>query len=80
MRNAMSEYINIALRPDVSRTAIKISLLVGTILALINHGPKIFHFTLSKQDIFQISLTYLVPYGVSTYSSVKLIVNAEKAR
>jgi hypothetical protein len=79
MRNAMSGYINIALRPDVSRTAIKISLLVGTILALINHGPEIFHFTLSKQDIFQILLTYLVPYGVSTYSSVKLILNAEKA-
>jgi hypothetical protein len=79
MRNAMSEYINIALRPDVSRTAIKISLLVGTILALINHGPEIVHFTLSKQDIFQILLTYLVPYGVSTYSSVKLILNAKKA-
>ena len=79
MRSKMSEYITLALRPEVFRTAVKISLVVGTILALINHSPEIFQFSLSRQDIFQILLTYLVPYGVSTYSSVKLILNDEQA-
>ena len=71
----MPKYIKIALRPEVFTTAVKISLVVGTMLALINHSHEIFNFTLSKQNIVQILLTYLVPYGVSTYSSVKLILN-----
>jgi hypothetical protein len=71
----MSMYIKTALRPEVLTTAVKISVVVGTMLALINHSPEIFSFTLSKQNIVQIFLTYLVPYGVSTYSSVKLILN-----
>jgi hypothetical protein len=71
----MSIYIKIALRPEVFTTAVKISLVVGTMLALINHSHEIFSFTLSKKNIVQILLTYLVPYGVSTYSSVKLILN-----
>ena len=75
MTSEMPTYIKIALRPEVFTTAVKISLLVGTILALINHSPEIFSFSLSKKNIFQILLTYLVPYGVSTYSSVKLILN-----
>jgi hypothetical protein len=71
----MSMYIKTALRPEVLTTAVKISVVVGTMLALINHSPEIFSFTLSRQSIVQIFLTYLVPYGVSTYSSVKLILN-----
>ena len=75
MTTEMPKYIKIALRPEVFKTAVKISLVVGTMLALINHSPGVFSFTLSKQNIVQIILTYLVPYGVSTYSSVKLILN-----
>ena len=74
----MTKYINIALQPEVFSTALKISLLVGTILALINHSPAIFSLSLSKQNVFQIILTYLVPYGVSTYSSVKVILNNDR--
>jgi hypothetical protein len=44
------------------------------VLALINHSPAIFNLTFSTQNVVQIVLTYLVPYGVSTYSSVKAIM------
>lgn len=54
-------------------TAVKISILVGTILALINQGDAILQMSLSKQNVAQIGLTYLVPYCVSTYSSVRAI-------
>jgi hypothetical protein len=74
----MSNYVNIALRPWVFGTAVRISLVVGTILALINHSPAIFGLSLSPQNVVQILLTYLVPYGVSTYSSVKVILNEER--
>ncbi|MDE0988843.1 MAG: nitrate/nitrite transporter NrtS [Pseudomonadales bacterium] len=62
------------LRPVVL-TAIKVALVVGTVLALINHGPALLALELSRQQILQIALTYLVPYGVSTYSSVKMLKN-----
>ena len=53
--------------------ALKMSLIVGSILALINHGDAIFEGTLTLGNVVQIILTYLVPYSVSTYSSVKAI-------
>ena len=64
----------IFLRPVVL-TAIKVAIVVGTVLALINHGPALLALELSSQQIVQIALTYLVPYGVSTYSSVKMLQN-----
>jgi hypothetical protein len=64
----------IFLRPVVL-TAIKVALVVGTVLALINHGPALLALELSRQQILQIALTYLVPYAVSTYSSVKMMQN-----
>jgi len=73
----MSEFIKIALQPHVISTAVRVAIVVGTILALINHSSAIFSFSLNKQNIFQIFLTYLVPYGVSTYSSVKAILKKE---
>jgi hypothetical protein len=46
------------------------SLIVGTILTAINHGPAILAGEVTRQRLFQIALTYLVPYTVSTVSSV----------
>jgi len=51
--------------------ALKMSFIVGSILALINHGDAIFEGTITRENVCQIVLTFLVPYAVSTYSSVK---------
>lgn len=59
----------------VVKSSIKVSLIVGTVLALINHGPAIVQMSLSSDRVVQILLTYLVPYSVSTYSAVKAIQN-----
>ena len=53
--------------------AMKLSVIVGTILAVINHGPGIANASLSYGNVLQIAVTYLVPYCVSTYSSVRAI-------
>jgi hypothetical protein len=50
-----------------------VALIVGTILAAINHGEKFPSMSISSQDWFKIILTYLVPYGVSTWSAVGAI-------
>ena len=66
--------INELLAVDVRRRAFKIALIVGTLLVLINHGPALlFDFSTSISEparLAQIVLTYFVPYGVSSYSSV----------
>lgn len=50
--------------------AIKVALIVGTILAFINHGDRIVTLSLDAQGLFKVALTYLVPYCVSTWSAV----------
>jgi hypothetical protein len=51
--------------------SIKIALIVGTILALINHGQAMFtgHFTFDQ--LVPILITYCVPFTVSMYSQVQ---------
>jgi hypothetical protein len=49
--------------------ALKVALLVGTLLAVINHFSSIISGTLGGGEILQILVTYAVPYSVSSYSS-----------
>lgn len=63
----------IARQPSVVKRAAKIALVVGVILALINHGDRIFSLSLSATDVMKILLTFCVPYCVSTFSSVLAI-------
>lgn len=60
----------LATQRAVAQRALRIALIVGTLLILINHGPALLDGDISAMRILQMMLTYLVPYGVSTYSSV----------
>lgn len=66
-------FISTALSRTVVISAIKVALVVGTLLALINHYDKLATLSFSRSDISKIFLTYLVPYGVSTWSAVKAL-------
>lgn len=57
----------------VVKRAARIALVVGTILALINHGDRMMLGSFDFQALMKILLTYCVPYSVSTYSSVLAI-------
>jgi hypothetical protein len=52
----------------VSR-ALKVALVVGSINGLITQYDAIFSKAFTSTNIFQIALTYMVPFGVSTFSS-----------
>ena len=67
------EFIKVALLKDVVFMVLKVSFIVGSILALINHGDAILEGALTHENLHKIVLTFLVPYCVSTYSSVKAI-------
>ncbi len=49
--------------------SVKIALVVGTINALVTQYDAVFHRTLTLTNIFQIMLTYMIPFGVATISS-----------
>ena len=65
--------LQLALQKNVVRRAAYIALVVGTLLALINHGGALINGTFDLENTIQVALTYLVPYGVSTYSSVSAL-------
>ena len=65
--------LSIALSRPVVLAAIKVAIVVGSLLALINHYDKLADMSFQRSDLAKILLTYLVPYGVSTWSAVKAL-------
>ncbi len=47
--------------------SLKVALVVGTVLALINHFDSMVSASLGVTETFQIILTYAVPYSVSSF-------------
>ncbi len=76
----MHAWLAIAREPAVVRRAIRIALVVGTLLILINHGDALLHGALSPLRLGQMVLTVLVPYCVSTVSSVSVIRELRQAQ
>ena len=62
--------LELAFRKDVVVRALKVGTLVGTILIALNQGDVILSGDLTPRTLLKIALTPLVPYLVSTYSSV----------
>jgi hypothetical protein len=69
----LTPWLILATRRTVVRRAVVIALFVGTVLALINHGDSMLAGAMSGLNWGQVLVTYLVPYMVSTYSSVGAI-------
>ena len=58
-------------RRETHLRALKIALVVGTILAAINHGDAILEASMTPTAWVKVLLTFCVPYGVSWYSAVQ---------
>jgi hypothetical protein len=66
----MKTWLQLALDPSVVRRAFVCSVVVGTILIAINHGDSLLRGELSRAQLVKIALTPIVPYLVSTISSI----------
>lgn len=55
--------------PTVRRRALRMALVVGSILVAINYGDRLLAGSLADRDLVKIALTYCVPFCVSAYSS-----------
>ena len=78
MNLRIKKWIKTAMRRDIVMTSIRVAVVVGTILVAINCGDRICTLSLTTKDVLKIFPTYMVPYLVSTYSSVKVIIKDGK--
>jgi len=65
----MTKLMLASLSWNIVRTSLKIALVVGTLLNLINQGESLLHG--GKISGFHLLLNYLVPYCVASYSAAK---------
>lgn len=65
----MKSFLQLACSARIVRSALRVALVVGTVLNAINHGSAI----LAGNNIawFHLLLNYLVPYCVASYSAAK---------
>jgi len=73
----MKHRLKIAKQPAIVRTATRFALIVGPILVMINHGDTIIAGEMSTIDWLKSSLTMLVPYVVSTLSSISACMSCQ---
>lgn len=73
------EWLRLATSPSIVRRASAVAVVVGTVLVAINHGDAILRGDFSLGRAVRVVLTVLIPYCVSTYSSVGAI-RAQRCR
>ena len=71
----MTQWLTCATAAPVVRRAVASALVVGPLLVAINHGDAILAGDVSAGRLFKIALTLLVPYAVSTFSSVQAVLS-----
>ena len=70
----MKRWLSIAARRDIVTSSLKVCAVVGTVLVMINYSGRILAGDLTDIDYFKMLLTYCVPYCVSTYASVCVVI------
>jgi len=74
----MPGWLAVATRPRVVRRALKYAVLVGSVLIAINHGDAIVRGEVTTDRLLRMGLTVVVPYVVSTLSSVEALRGIER--
>ncbi|KLU06900.1 putative transmembrane protein [Rhodopirellula islandica] len=66
----MRDWLRLAFARSIVCRGLVYSVVVGTVLTAINHGDSLLNGQVGSRHLFKIGLTYVVPYVVSTLSSV----------
>jgi hypothetical protein len=75
----MKTFFQAAIEKSTVVTAARVALVVGTILALINYGDRIFlRRDMRALDWVKLAVTYCVPYCVATYGAARYAVKHSK--
>lgn len=69
----MKGWLHLARSPSVVKRACRYAVCVGALLVTINHGDAIVRRDITAGRLLRMILTVMVPYGVSTASSVSAL-------
>lgn len=64
---AIKGYLNALVTPHLARRALRVALIIGTLLFVINHGAAVRSGAMTQARWISAGLTYLVPYAVSIH-------------
>lgn len=67
-------YCEIAVSQPIVKRALSVSLIVGSLLNLINQGDVIIAISIQDINLAKFLLTYFVPYSVTTYTATAMKV------
>jgi hypothetical protein len=62
----------IALEKDIVMYSLKVAIVIGSVLNIINQGEVIFKMQFDKVSWYKLILTFAVPYLVLIYASVRM--------
>lgn len=68
-------WLNTARMDHVVKRSTKVSLVVGSILIIINHGDALLAGQAGSALLWKVPFTYCVPYAVSTFAAVDAILH-----
>lgn len=68
--SALKVWFASATRPAIVKRSVRVALVVGTVLTLINQGGRLLALDIDAPTLARIVLTYIVPYCVSTWAAV----------
>lgn len=68
------QFARFATRKTTIRKGLMLSLIVGTILNMINQGELIALFKFDQINYFKLLLTYMTPFMVSVYSTATTLM------
>lgn len=69
---SLVQVVRFAAEPLVVIRAIKVALIAGSLYNLINQGERIATLAFGEINYVKLSLTFLMPYLVSTYTAVSM--------
>jgi predicted RNA-binding Zn-ribbon protein involved in translation (DUF1610 family) len=70
--NKFKIYCEVIISKPVLSRAIKVALIVGTALNIINQGENFLMLHFEQLNILKLILTYFVPYAVTTYTATAM--------
>jgi hypothetical protein len=74
----MRDWFALAVTPSVVKRSFKYAVIVGLLLIVINHSDAILNHTVTFSRALRMLLTILVPYTVSTFSSVGTLLDQKR--
>jgi len=74
----MREWVRLSLQRAVVVRALWYAVIVGAVLISINHGDAILNGEVDRRRLLKMGLTVMVPYLVSTFSSVGALRSMSK--